>query len=302
MEEQKKIDVKMYKVDEDVFPFVKIKFKGKDSKLYSAVMLLDTGSTGNSFVTEMRMFMNDEDWLPEESDEVVTLTNEATKVSCGKFVFELDGKTFQEKFFFFENQHLMKIDDMMFVGVLGIRFMQEHHLAIDYANMTIHTSDTTLEELKNDKCDFIIPLDYGLKYYNAPILHIQGKENDAIMIVDTGCNSFSISQNAIERCGLTYKFTGNIYPADGFNGSVKVRECLLYFNIAEEPNHSINKTSHRVVAYVLPHSYNVTKDGECDEEGNPLVPIEGMIGSPFMAKQKWILDFGAKAIYKPIKL
>lgn len=291
------INLKIYKPDEDALPFVEIKFNGKDSKLYSALMLLDSGSTGNSLMTEMREFMNDEDWLPKESDEVVTLTNEATKVSCGKFAFELDGKLFQEKFFFFENHHLMQYDGMMFVGVLGNRFMQEHHLAIDYANMSVHTSDTTLEELKNSNCDFVIPMDYGLKYYNVSTLHIHGKEHDAIVFADTGCDNFSISQNAIETCGLTHKFTDNIHFADGPDGSVEVKECSLVFGITEEANGG-NKILHQVIADVLPHSLNVTEDGECDDDGNLLVPLEGMIGSPFMAKQKWILDFGIKAIYR----
>ena len=49
----------------------------------------------------------------------------------------------------------MPIDDMMFVGVLGNRFMQKHRLAIDYTNMTVHTSNMTNEELNNGKYEFV---------------------------------------------------------------------------------------------------------------------------------------------------
>ena len=34
------------------------------------------------------------------------------------------------------------------------------------------------------------------------------------------------------------------------------------------------------------------------EDGNLLPPVDGMIGSPFMAKQKWVIDFGVRAMYK----
>ena len=133
---------------------------------------------------------------------------------------------------------------------------------------------------------------------NVPTLHIHGKEHDAIVFADTGCDNFSISKNAIEKCSLTHKFTKNVHSAYGPDGSIKVKECLLDFIIAEEAHDGGNKILHQVIADVLPHSLNVTEDGECDDEGDLLVPLEGMIGSPFMAKQKWILDFGVKAIYK----
>ena len=37
---------------------------------------------------------------------------------------------------------------------------------------------------------------------------------------------------------------------------------------------------------------------EYDENGEQLPPIEGTISCSFMAREKWILDFGAKIIYK----
>ena len=292
------VNVKIFKVEGDPLPFVEIKFKGMDGKAHTALMLMDSGSNINHLAMEMRVLIGDNDWLPEESDEVMTVTNKAAKVPCGQFLFEMDGKPFKEKFYFFKNHHLMKIDDMVFVGVLGNHFMQEYHLAIDYANMTVHTSSTTLEELKIKKCDFITSIEYSLKYYNVPTLHLQGIKHDAIVIADTGCDNISISQNAIEKCGLIHKLTGNVQFADGPDGSVEVRECLLDFNIAEQLDADINMFLYKETAEIMPHSLNVTDDGDCDDNGNLLVPLEGMIGSPFMARQEWVLDFGAKAIYR----
>ena len=290
-----KMNMKIYKTDESCLPFVEIKFKGMDSMMYSALMLMDSGSNINSLAEEMRVLIGNNDWVADLS-EVVNVANETKGVPCAKFGFEMDGQQLQEEFAF-QGQHLMQIDDMMFVGVLGNTFMQKHHLAIDYSNLTVHTSNMSLDKLKNANCSFIIPMDYGLKYYNVPILKIQGKECDAVTIVDTGCDNFSISQKALEECELSHKLTGDFYPIHGPNGSVEANECVLNFTLADSVGKKINSVTYQETVKVLPNSISVTDDGECDDEGTPLTPIDGMIGSPFMAKQKWILDFEVKAIY-----
>lgn len=40
------------------------------------------------------------------------------------------------------------------------------------------------------------------------------------------------------------------------------------------------------------------EDGEYYEDGNLLPPVDGMVGSPFMAKQKWVIDFGCMHIIR----
>ena len=267
-----------------------------DSKMYSALMLMDSGSNINSLAEEMRVLIGNNDWGANIS-EVVNVANETKEVSCAKFGFEMDGQPFQEEFAF-QGQHLMQIDDMIFVGVLGSTFMQKHHLAIDYSNLTVHTSNMTLDKVNNTNSSFIIPMEYGLKYYNVPILKIRGKERDAILVVDTGCDNFSISQKALEECGLAYKLTGNDHPVEGPNGSVEAKECVFEFSLIDISCNEVDKYMHQAIAEVLPNSITVTDEGECDDEGTPLSPIDGMIGSPFMARQKWIIDFGVKALFK----
>ena len=177
------INAKMIKVDEDVLPFVEIKFKGIDGKIYSALMLMDTGSNFNILATEMKVLIGKDDWLEESLDGVVNVANEVSDLSQAMFKFEMDNQKFQEQFAFVDGQHLMQIDDMMFVGILGNHFMQKYRLAIDYANMTVHTSNVTAEELNNGKYEFVIPIQYGLKHYNTPILHIKGEKHSAVAVV-----------------------------------------------------------------------------------------------------------------------
>jgi len=289
--------MEFYKVDESALPFVEIKFKGMDGKIYSALMLMDTGSNFNILATEMKVLIGKDDWLEESLDGVVNVANEVSELSQAKFKFEMDNQQFQEQFAFVDGQHLMQIDDMMFVGILGSRFMQDNRLAIDYANMTVHTSNVTAEELNSGKYKFVIPIEYGLKYYNAPILHIKGKRHGAVVVVDTGCDEFTITQRAIDECGLNYRITGNTVEVTGSNGSVDGQECVLNFSLTDHKGNQIGKQSFEETVEIIPTIPDVLEDGECDEEGKLLPPVDGMIGSPFMAKQKWTIDFGEGAIF-----
>ncbi len=292
------INAKMIKVDEDVLPFVEIKFKGIDGKIYSALMLMDTGSNFNILATEMKVLIGKDDWLEESLDGVVNVANEVSELSQAMFKFEMDNQKYQEQFAFVDGQHLIQIDDMMFVGILGNRFMQKYRLAIDYANMTVHTSNVTAEELNNGKYEFVIPIQYGLKHYNTPILHIKGEKHSAVAVVDTGCDEFTITQRAIDECGLSPYITGNTVEVTGSNGSVDGQECVLNFSLTDHKGNRIGKQSFEETVEIIPTIPNVLEDGECDEDGKLLPPVDGMIGSPFIAKQKWILDFGEGAIYK----
>ena len=299
MKEQNKFNVSFYKVDEDdVMPFVEIKFKGKDGKTCSALMLMDSGSNVNALSTEMRSFIDENDWLPDESEKVVSLDNEEIEHPCAKFQFEMGGYIFNEKCLVFNNLHVMQIGDRMFIGIIGTRFMQKYHLAIDFRKMSVHTSDMTMEDLHKQGGDFIIPMEYGLKHYNGPILKIRGDKRDAIAFLDTGSDGLTVSQTAIEECGLTYKITSDVQSVLGGNGNVDAKECILNFRIADHLGNDIDNTYYKEEAIIVPHSFDVLEDGECDDEGKLLSPLEGMIGTPFIAKQKWILDFTAKAIYK----
>ena len=284
-------------VERDPLPFIEIQIMGMDGKKHSALMLMDTGSNFNILAAEMKVLIGKNDWLEERLDRAVNVANEVSELTQAMFNFEMDGQPFQEQFAFVDGQHLMQINDMMFVGVLGNSFMQKYRLAIDYANMTVHTSNVTAEELNNGKYEFVIPIQYGLKHYNTPILHIKGEKHSAVAVVDTGCDEFTITQRAIDECGLSPYITGNTVEVTGSNGSVDGQECVLNFSLTDHKGNRIGKQSFEETVEIIPTIPNVLEDGECDEDGKLLPPVDGMIGSPFMAKQKWTIDFGEGAIF-----
>jgi hypothetical protein len=50
---------------------------------------------------------------------------------------------------------------------------------------------------------------------------------------------------------------------------------------------------------ISPLSLSIANDSKYGKGNVEIPPIEGILGAPFMAKEGWILDFGAKIIYKP---
>jgi len=284
-----------FMVEGNPLPYIKIQFKDMDGKRYSAFMLMDTGSNINILAAEMAALIDEDDWLEETSDEIVDVHGEVSELPQAMFNYEMDGQSFREQFVV---ESLVQPDDVKIVGVLGNCFMQRHRLAIDYANMTVHTSNVTAEELNNGKYEFVIPIQYGLKHYNTPIFHIKGEKHSAVAVVDTGCDEFTITQRAIDECGISHQITGNTVEVTGSNGSVDGQECVLNFSLTDHKGNNIGKQSFEETVEIIPIIPNVLEDGECDEDGKLLPPVDGMIGSPFIAKQKWILDFGEGAIYK----
>lgn len=298
MEEQKNINLEFYEPDEDAIPFVKVIIKGKGSRMIPVLMLMDSGSSLNMLVTEVRELIDPQNWLPEESTEMVSITNETLKTPCANFCFEMNGKKFQEKFCFMENFNVMEYKGVPLVGVLGIQFMQKHHLCIDYINRSVCTSDLFSGNTRDNNVEYYIPVEYGIKYYNAPTIEIKGKNRNIIMVVDTGTDSITISREVIEDNMLPFKLTGNNYSIDGPNGSVDAEECMLELNIPVHSENGICELKILETMMIIPNSINTIEEGECDDDGNPLSTIDGLLSSPFMAKQGWILDFAQKVIYK----
>ena len=67
--------------------------------------------------------------------------------------------------------------------------------------------------------------------------------------------------------------------------------------LTDHKGNKIGIQSFEETVEIIPTISDVLGDGECDEDGKLLSPVDGMIGSPFIVK-KWTIDFGEGAIYK----
>lgn len=183
--------------------------------------------------------------------------------------------------------------------------MQQHSLAIDYNDHTLHTSNVSPENLPISVCDFFFPMEIGLKHYGVPVLAIRQNGEDIAVMADTGSSCNTMALPAITEYGFDCKEIGKTELISELNSSIESKEVKLKYNLltltdGEPQAVSFESSFLTLPNYPLAYEKNSSKDSDKQ-------PVVGIIGSPFMAKEGWVLDFGVKYIYKrkavmPVKM
>ena len=81
-------------------------------------------------------------------------------------------------------------------------------------------------------------------------------------------------------------------------GELDVEEAQVWFKIMSLNGNGVRRISRHFLFKVLPCNIHTLPEGSCDANGEELPPVEVLLGAPFMAREKWVLDFGAKIMYK----
>ena len=187
---------------------------------------------------------------------------------------------------------------MKVVGILGIRFLKQHGLVIDYSDYSFHTSSVNSSNLSIGDCDYFFPMEIGLNNYGLPVVAVIQNKKEIVALVDTGATSNMIAEQTVKEHKFNCFRTNEKDVMIGVTGEVTVEEAIVKFNLASITESSIKKLSRHANFYLLPHYVFTPCEDYCDTKNAQQPPIEVAIGSPFMAKQGWAIDFGAKIIYK----
>ena len=294
MRKTKDINVEMYRVVEDLNPFIKVDFMDKNGQEKSALMLLDSGSNTNFLTNEAARYIGDLRRYEDTEMEITDSVGEVIMADYGRFSFSFGGKQFSEDFGIKSNCNLGNVGDMPIIGLLGNIFMQQHGLVIDYSDYTVHTSDIVRTGIYFSDCDFVFSMEIGLKNYGVPVLAIHHDGTDVAAIADTGSTANVVSTKCINNCKLNCDFSDEIYTLRGLKGSSEAKWANVHFNLLSLREKGVESVPFHDSFMVIDHS---VAEGYIFNE-NQLQPIEGLIGSPFMAKQGWTLDFAQKVIYK----
>ena len=294
----KNIRVNIFRVVGDLCPFVQIDYMDKYAEEHTGLMMLDSGSNVNILSRHMADQVGELCKIHNETTDVQTITNEVITADSVKFSFVLGGIQYNEKFCIYDEYQCENVEDLPIVGILGNEFMQKYSLVLDYSEFTLHTSNVTPANLNISDCDFFFPMEIGLDYYGVPILSIQQDGQDIVTIADSGSSDNILSEKAITRYNIPCKIHGEDGMVHGISGSAKAKDATVVFNLLtsrEDKSETILFEDHFMVS---PYSLFFDNPKECDDESDVLPPVDGIIGSPFMAKEGWVLDFGAKIIYK----
>ena len=291
------MEVKMFRVVDDVAVFVQVAYVDKDAQEHDGLFLLDSGSTVNILSNKMSDRLGKLCKLGEKTS-IFSIAQEVIAAENARFSFALGGKQFTEAFSVSAQCLPVNVKGMDIIGILGIPFFIRHRLVIDYHNYTLHTSEASPDNLCTSDCEFFFPMEIGLHFYDLPVLSIKQNGKELVTLVDSGATGNMIAEQALNGNGFDYRRTNGKDIMQGVTGKIDVNEAVVGFNMVSLQGDEVIEIHRRELFSVLPCNVFTPKSVENDMSGEQLPPIELLLGSSFIAKEGWSLDFGAKIIYK----
>lgn len=298
MQNEHKLRVRMLRVVGDVAPLVLVDYMDKNAEEHTGLMLLDSGSMGNVLSVELADSIGELCKLKEET-EIHTLDGRVVNAKKVRFSFVLGGKQFHETFSISNREMPFRVEGVQTVGILGVEFMHKHGLSIDYSDFSFHTSEVNPQNLSISDCDFFFPMEPGLINYRVPVIAFHQGGKEIVVLADSGATDNIIAKQSVVDYDFIITRTPEKDRIEGLGGSVEVEGTILKFNMLSLTEDDVRKITRHARFFLLPHYVLTPCDDLCDKtDGEFPPPVEALVGSPFMAKQGWVLDFGAKIIYR----
>jgi hypothetical protein len=141
-------------------------------------------------------------------------------------------------------------------------------------------------------------MEIGLKYYGMPVLSVKQNGKEIVTLLDSGADGNMIAEQTLSDNNFECQTFNEKDVLYGVAGSLEVGFAVVGFNIVSVMEDDLHELSYKDYFSVLPDYLFASEIDDCDSNGNQLPPIEVALGSPFMAENGWVLDFGAKIIYQ----
>lgn len=299
MKNDKKIDVNMYAVENDNAVFVEVSVFDKEAQEHTGLFLVDSGCTGNKLSTSI--MKKGFAFQQTTMQETQTIGNQIVEEVVFSYPFTMGGCRFDEEFTLLDGDLLPKVGDMPILGILGNIFLQKHSLAVDLSSHRVYTSDVSHHNLSISDCSYFFSMIPGLKSYGVPVVPIKSNDGESIAIVDTGCTNLIIAEGALDKIPDNIMYNGMITEIHSIAGTMNCKEgdlplCILGFPEQGEDwkEYPVSET---VAVAPVKTILSVGNGMESDEE-HSIPEVDVLLGSPFIASAGWILDFGAKIIYR----
>lgn len=297
MQNEHKLRVRMLRVEGNVAPLVWVDYMDKNAEEHTGLMLLDSGSMGNVLSVELADSIGELCRLEEET-EIHTLDGRVMKTKNVRFSFVLGDKQFHETFSISNREMPFRVEGVQTVGILGVEFMHKHGLSIDYSDFSLHSSDVNPENLSISDCDFFFPMEPGLIHYRVPVIAFLQGDKEIVVLADSGADNNIIAKKTVVDNDFNMSRMLQKDIVEGLGGFVEVEGTILKFNMLSLTENDVRKITQHARFFLLPHYIYCPKDDLYNRKDGQLPPpIEALVGSPFMAKQGWVLDFGAKIIF-----
>ena len=282
-------------------PVIPFYFQDKENRTFECCMLIDTGCHSNILFGAMNDLLPEECFQKGETKKIKTLFRTFDNTNA-KMSFILQNRQFTEDFSLCETNHL-KIGTRIVVGILGICFLLKHGLTLDFSNLMLHNFKSNEEEILANT-DYALDMNMGLNTYGLPILVILKGQNAILALADSGANMNSITRKALSDLNCEYKMLENKQTVFAFNVFKVVDNIELLYTLcySSDMKNSVDYKDHFSVVD-LDHFLSITEDvGKkvlIPNTNEEIPPIEAIIGTDFMNREGWILDFKELGIFKP---
>ena len=168
------------------------------------------------------------------------------------------------------------------VGILGIDFLKKNKCIIDFKKSALYIN------IKKENPKKTIEINYDES--GIPLIMINGGKGPMPCLLDTGSDSNIMSQGALVNGSFTFSLTNKTDLLYGLGYKIKSTSAVVcFFNEGMGDGH-------------FEEEFQIPTD-----EANAMLNIgknkkvEIIIGSNFMKKNQWVLDFANSIIYRKAK-
>ena len=298
MNGQKNMRVDFYRVENDLAPLVEVNYWDRENHECNGLLLLDTGSNINALFGKMADEIERFEEGDISSEEVLGIGERSQRMERICFAFKMGDYVFNEPFLLTtEQMDDYMVGDMPIIGIVGNIFLQRHRLAIDYASHSLYTSDVVPAEFVIEEYAYFYPMHMGLKFYGLPIVGIKGKDGEVVALVDTGSTDNSLTFAALKQHELPCAMQEGICGIWGICGRVDARKARVEFDLLGFSSKTQVSAYHHNDDFLVVENPIIEVENT-DDEGDVLPAINMLLGSQFLGREGWVLDFGTKVMYK----
>lgn len=298
MKKENDIIVEMVRMEGDAAPFVEVGYVDKNAEEHTGLLMLDSCCMGNILCPEMADSIGMLCKIEGEGTRLYSIAHETIEADNVRFSFAMGGSIWSDIFCITPRPLPVKVKGMNVLGILGIRFLTQFRLVIDYDDYTLHTSEVNHENFASTDCAFFFPMEIGLKYYGLPVVCVRQNGKEIVTLVDTGATNNMIARKTLDDNAFEYKLLEDKDVMQGVTGSVDVDMARVMFHLVSLHGDEERETSHRA-RFAVQSDYIYEPKKEYFENAKDQVPpAEMLLDAPFMAARGWVLDFGAGIVYK----
>lgn len=281
-------------------PLVEVTYTDKCGKECKGLMLLDTCSTDNLLMGDIARTMKTASLEGAEKKTIFALGDEKVEMPYVKAVIGLGGEQHEENFLVSEDFQVQVRGDRPFVGVLGMVFMFEHELVIDFPSYSVYRPSAESEDDREGELDYVFPMLFGLKKYSMPVVGIKGENGEVVAMLDTGSHESIITKSVLPELGTDYTLTDETSLTYGVAGAVESKRVEADFHLITAKNnemgaHTLKKSDTFYAVDCSLCSSNQPVDTPADQR---YPDVKVLLGAGFMDTQGWTIDFARCMIYQ----